>query len=461
MSVAFGGSTPTIRRKASKRLIRDRINEFEEKVFRYRSEIRDFLLRGIGSTYSFHDDTFPFRLGNGGTLPVVRMGDIDYYCLFWREVFPIGWNIANGGSDSLAELLNPQITIQREFREELVVIDENMGWWYAFQSEDEEFEDHPDFALARALWLRRLNKKKGELRTVRIPLKWLSGPDRLEVEYDGQVSETEGWIINICAEDFGIEVDRVVKLNIDDTAVLCDGELDGNKLMNRVIALFEVDSFNLRLASGETQFDRPDWVYHDGRRFPGEELSSCVASFLEQREPQDGLRYGLCPVADMVIRRFLSLNRTEEPVLSGRTIAPLTQAAPTRVFLSFAYEDEDLARRVFEYLSRRCGCSVFFSEEAIYRSSFGKEIDEALESASYVVVVGTRIEHLRKGWVEYEWRSFHQEILSGHRTGSIVPFVSGVDLLDLPRPLRSSQIVDYEPGGLEEALGRLRRIVSS
>ena len=51
-----------------------------------------------------HDDpAFPFRFGNGGTLPVVRLADRDYYSLFYREVAPIGWNIANGGAESAAE----------------------------------------------------------------------------------------------------------------------------------------------------------------------------------------------------------------------------------------------------------------------------------------------------------------------------------------------------------------------
>ena len=43
----------------------------------------------------------PLRFGNGGVLPIIRLDDSDYFCLFYRDIFPIGWNIANGASDTL------------------------------------------------------------------------------------------------------------------------------------------------------------------------------------------------------------------------------------------------------------------------------------------------------------------------------------------------------------------------
>lgn len=72
------------------------------------------------------------------------------YCLFFRGIHPIGWNIANGGCNNLEELLNPSTTIMRELREELIII--NSSNWYIFKSNDSTFYDRPEFALARQFW---------------------------------------------------------------------------------------------------------------------------------------------------------------------------------------------------------------------------------------------------------------------------------------------------------------------
>ena len=76
------------------------------------------------------------------------------------------------------------------------------------------------------------------------------------------------------------------------------------------------------------------------------------------------------------------------------------------VFLSFASECHDRARQAFEFLSS-AGHTVFFSDETLHHTNFGREIDVALASAKALVVVGRHEDHLTKNWVEYEWRSFH------------------------------------------------------
>jgi len=61
---------------------------------------------------------------------VIRCNDRDYYCLFYREIAPVGWNIANGGAESVAELLDPLATIERELREELIIVEPAAGHRY-------------------------------------------------------------------------------------------------------------------------------------------------------------------------------------------------------------------------------------------------------------------------------------------------------------------------------------------
>ena len=42
---------------------------------------------------------------------------------FFIVIFPIRWNIANGGSNDINELINPQNVLSREFSEELFIVD--------------------------------------------------------------------------------------------------------------------------------------------------------------------------------------------------------------------------------------------------------------------------------------------------------------------------------------------------
>lgn len=68
----------------------------------------------FANSFLHNDENFPFRYASGGTLPILRMEGQGYYCFFYRDIFPIGWNIANGGCCTREELLNPQMTIERE-----------------------------------------------------------------------------------------------------------------------------------------------------------------------------------------------------------------------------------------------------------------------------------------------------------------------------------------------------------
>jgi len=78
-------------------------DELLEQLRRFREDAR---IRG----YRFQTQGWPLRYGNGGALPLIRIGSKSYFCLFYRDAFPIGWNIANGASESLAEMGEPERT---------------------------------------------------------------------------------------------------------------------------------------------------------------------------------------------------------------------------------------------------------------------------------------------------------------------------------------------------------------
>ena len=88
-------------------------------------------------SYRFDCSAYPLRYANGGVLPVIRLNSEDYFCLFYRDIFPVGWNIANGASDTLEEMLNPELIILREFGEELFIPDHERKLIYIFDPGEE------------------------------------------------------------------------------------------------------------------------------------------------------------------------------------------------------------------------------------------------------------------------------------------------------------------------------------
>ena len=106
---------------------------------------------------------------------------------------------------------------------------------------------------------------------------------------------------------------------------------------------------------------------------------------------------------------------------------------------------------------------VFFSDVTMVGGAFADQIDSALDSARAFVAVGTRIEHLEKSWVKYEWRNFHNDLNSGRKpqNSPFLAFVAGMDPQDLPRPLRVQQAVTADPADPTAALAQLKKYISS
>jgi hypothetical protein len=108
--------------------------------------------------------------------------------------------------------------------------------------------------------------------------------------------------------------------------------------------------------------------------------------------------------------------------------------------------DAQLARQIYEYLSGR-GLRVFFSEvtlEHLGISDYKHTIDEALDGTDILIAVGTSTENLQSQWVRYELDSFTSDILSNRKPqGLIFSYVAGMRVEDLPRTLRTYQVVTH------------------
>ena len=83
------------------------------------------------------------------------------------------------------------------------------------------------------------------------------------------------------------------------------------------------------------------------------------------------------------------------------------------VFISFASEDQELAQKIHDLLTANGRHPVFFSPASIRESDFTNSIFDALEKTRNLIVVGSKIDHLHKNWVNYEYTSFFRKKMRG------------------------------------------------
>jgi len=398
-----------------------------------------------------------YRYGSGGTLPVVSMGTEEYYCLFYREIHPIGWNIANGGCDSREELLRPFEAVDRELREELIILNPARKRRYVFQSDLENPLERQEFMIVRqALAEKYPGLQIDRMQEWPLPVKWLDGVDELTVHMGARSETTRNCFLNINAADFGIEIDRVAWISIDEDALLMDGEptqtLD-NKLVNAPVGLFEIDRFDEAFEANETAF-LPDILFHDLERYDLRNLSTeqrqaqmdeVVAKFMNDlstvHEEEDRTEFAsfsekqnLCPVTRAIVRRYID-------TMSPRSDVDLRKYD---VFISCSSEDANVARRLYDAMKRN-GIEAFLSVADIHNGVYAKAIDAALNSSRHMVVVGTSIENITRRWVEYEWTRYHVAYHNGQKPGGkLIPYLDKEIIPALlPGPLAIQHVIQF------------------
>ena len=151
-----------------------------------------------------------------------------------------------------------------------------------------------------------------------------------------------------------------------------------------------------------------------------------------------------------------------------QAVATSNKNIPWRVFISVkkfdergcVTEDSHIANELYDFLTDK-NLSVFLSErslEVLGASAYKKAIDSALDQCQILIAVGTSAGNLSTGWVQYEWDSFINDIISGLKPeGRVFIYVKDVSIALLPRPLRQSQVFQHQPDEME----RLYRFISN
>ena len=189
----------------------------------------------------------PLRWASGGVLPVVTWRGGVWFPFFFRDIAPVGWNIAAGSSEAEAELCRPQSFGLREFLEETIVLPQPPRPGAVIRAKTfprimdgvldrREREAQVRSALARVNRHLEIRSREDGLDLVPFP----DGPcsddraidttavptcTRLRiVNGDGAVAELDDVLVCFNLLELGIEVMTVVTFDLGEDEYLLDGE---------------------------------------------------------------------------------------------------------------------------------------------------------------------------------------------------------------------------------------------
>ena len=117
------------------------------------------------------------------------------------------------------------------------------------------------------------------------------------------------------------------------------------------------------------------------------------------------------------------------------------------VFISSKSEDYSIAEKIYDFLISN-KYSVFLASkelEKLGEAQYSLAIDEALDNTHHMIVVASSLNNIQSRWVQYEWRTFSDDLKSGYKEGNLLTIIdaSVVKLSDLPASLRHQQSFNF------------------
>lgn len=218
-------------------------------------------------------EVIPLRWASGGFLPIVRYKERQWVLLFFRDIFPIGLNVANGASENKGEYKNLHRLIGREFSEETVLLSACprpggavfKTTFVAFSLDPEAKSPiapfiNPDFAMMQA---KLRYEHDGIVLTPESNLKRVISPIKtpfvVRTTYHtpdltaSEITEIHNVVYSLNPAEFGIEIIWLCTFNLSDGEYLIDGEyhLGREVLIRRPVVLIDMEF--LRQTYGQQQ----------------------------------------------------------------------------------------------------------------------------------------------------------------------------------------------------------------
>lgn len=116
------------------------------------------------------------------------------------------------------------------------------------------------------------------------------------------------------------------------------------------------------------------------------------------------------------------------------------------VFISCKSDDYPFARKIYQYLKEQ-NYKVFLADAELRKkgnAEYGKIIDEALDSATHMIIIASKPEYINSPYVQSEWRTFIEEKRTGRKTGNIVTITEKLQISSLPIGLRQFESFDFK-----------------
>lgn len=180
---------------------------------------------------------FPFRWASGGSLLLVTWRGRRWAMVFFRDIRPVGWNLANGASESVEEQAKILQLIERETMEEVVLLSGDPSGRKPCDVITLELERDLANVEERQELAARLLSRHHELRqnedglSLRASNRYaevspIRGPGAIDLIERGNEKRAEhGLFVTVDPLDFGIEAIRIGTLQLPDDAYPLDGEV--------------------------------------------------------------------------------------------------------------------------------------------------------------------------------------------------------------------------------------------
>ncbi len=257
---------------------------------------------------------FPLRWASAGVLPLAKWRGREWAVLFFRDIRPKGWNLANGASENEVEQYDLARLAHREFCEEVLVVDRAPSAGVVAQVRPFAFDGA--FGSRSVLGSQEFAEEHARLRFSEDNLR-LEWPDdatdsiavsavktRWQVRVTGAGESdrlTHNVIPSLNPLERGVEMTQIIRFDLRDSDQVLDGEIledvGGRRILaRRPVALISLDFLKEVIAQSsweEASRDRrllPPIPAHDIHVFPseGDLREDRVAALVKVRDSGGG-----------------------------------------------------------------------------------------------------------------------------------------------------------------------------
>ncbi|MGB1218441.1 MAG: hypothetical protein ACPG4W_01540 [Flavobacteriales bacterium] len=194
----------------------------------------------------------PVRWASAGALPIAKYKGEDWVVLSFRDIEPVGWTVPSGTSGNKHEHVAINSTIFRKFAEKICLFSSNP------YNEENSFVIQKQFY--KSDWVNQEPLKNNEFHSKQHSLR--SEHDRIHINSTNSIKDRvklrdvetpfsvkinqetiEDIIFTINPHEFGIEILRILKFNMDDKDYILDGEIheSGSFLLRRPVMLLSLN----------------------------------------------------------------------------------------------------------------------------------------------------------------------------------------------------------------------------